>query len=716
MFFYEPHNNLYRYLLMFSKIFRIYSANLTVLKLLKTSLVILTLLSFESLAMANDDSIHDQNQIDNKLIVIGRSAKQLGEDISASEGSISLQEILQRPVLRTGEILEFVPGMVTTQHSGSGKANQYFLRGFNLDHGTDFSTYVDGMPVNMRTHGHGQGYTDLNFIVPEFVQRIDYRKGPYHAKDGDFSNAGSADFVVADLFSKSMIQMEVGENNYRRSVFAHEFDLEGDQLLVGAEDHQYDGPWRDVQEDVGKNNLLIKYINKTESSMFSVTFMGYENSWNSADQIPSRGVTNQLIDSLGSIDEDVGGESSRYSLSLKFNNGDWQSDAYIIDSNLDLFSNFTYFLEDPVNGDEFEQVDDRKVFGGQLIRKFTTDTENLHIDHTFGLQYRFDNIDKVGLYKTAQRQRIGVVREDSVDEESIGMFWAGELDVSEYLSTSFGVRYDYLDVDVISDNPLNGGTASDGLLSFKAGLRYQLQSNLYSYLNIGQSFHSNDARGATISVDPNSGDSVEPVDLMVRGEGAEIGMHLQEEDQYNLSMSLWYLELDSELLFVGDAGNTEPGRASRRQGVELAGYYWWGETFSSDIELAWSHARFKEPEANEGNHIEGALPFVASIGLNWMPLENWRLGMRIRHFGKRPLDSFAEQKSDDFKVVNFAVTYDYQPWQIEVKALNLFDSDDHDIDYFYASRLPNEVFEGIEDNHFHPIEPRTFRIQIRYVF
>nr|WP_256489408.1 TonB-dependent receptor [Pleionea sp. CnH1-48] len=651
------------------------------------------------------------------MVIVGRSDKRLGEDISASQGSISRGEIEQRPVLRTGEILEFVPGMVATQHSGSGKANQYFLRGFNLDHGTDFSTSVESMPVNMRTHGHGQGYTDLNFIAPEFVQRIDYRKGPYYAEDGDFSAAGTARFHLANDFERSMLQLELGQDNYQRSVIAHELAPSANKrLLVGWENHSYDGPWSTIQEDVKKNNALLKFVSDTDSRLFTITFLGYENRWNAADQIPQRAVSQQLIDNLGSLDTDVGGKSSRYSLSAHFDNGDWVADAYFVDSELLLFSNFTYFLDDPVNGDEFEQVDDRRILGGELKRLFTTDIGDNHIHQTVGLQYRFDDIKNVGLHKTQQRQRLSTVREDSVEESSISLFWKGDIDFTDALMANLGIRYDHLDVKVNSDNPLNSGSADDGLLSIKAGLKYQLNSQLYSYFNIGQSFHSNDARGATITLDPVSGDAADKVDLLVRGEGAELGLYYAQQDQYNLSLSLWFLELDSELLFVGDAGNTEAGRASRRQGLEFTGYYWFNKAFSADVELAWSHARFRETADGEGNRIEGALPFVASVGINWSPADNWRTSLRLRHFGKRPLDSFAEQESDDFTVTNFAITHTLSSWQIDVKVLNLFDSDDHDIDYFYASRLPSEDAAGIEDNHFHPIEPRTMRVQVRYLF
>ena len=444
--------------------------------------------------------------------------------------------------------------------------------------------------------------------------------------------------------------------------------------------------------------------------------MGYDNEWNSPDQIPQRAVNSQLIDKLGSLDTDVGGKSNRYSLSAYYNNSEWFVDGYMIYSALDLFSNFTYFLDDPVNGDEFQQVDDRTIYGGQVTRKLLTDLANNHVHHTFGIQYRFDDIDNVGLYKTKQRQRIATTREDSVEEFSVGLFWEGDIDLTDELSANLGVRYDYLDVKVDSNIAPNSGSADDNLLSVKAGLQYEMADNWQSYINVGQSFHSNDARGATITIDPTSGEAAEPVDLMVRGDGAEIGLRYHDGINYNISLSLWMLDLDSELLFVGDAGNTEAGRASRRKGIELAGYYWFDEHFSTDIELAWSHARFTEPADGDGDRVEGSLPFVASVGLNWSFLDDWRTSLRLRHFGQRSMDSFDEQKSGKFTVANLALTYMQAAWQLDVKVLNLFDSDDHDIDYYYASRLQNESLDGIEDSHFHPIEPRTVRVQLRYTF
>lgn len=649
------------------------------------------------------------------IAVHGHQTRLVGQAISASEGIIGQGEIAQRPLLRTGEMLELVPGMVVTQHSGSGKANQYFLRGFNLDHGTDFQTRVDGMPVNMRTHGHGQAYTDLNFIVPEFVGNIQYRKGAYHATQGDFATAGSASFFMTPQLP-SMLSLQMGQDNYWRTLAAKSLKIDNAVLNLGVEATSYDGSWTDVEEDIKKFNGLVSYHRPTENGQLSLTFMAYDNQWNSADQIPQRAVEQGLIDELGSLDTTLGGESDRYSLSVNWLVGEWSLSAYVIESNLDLYSNFTYFLNDPVQGDQFKQVDQRRIWGGEINRHAYSNLFGKEWAHEFGAQLRHDDIGEVALYNTRARQVISPVRVDAVQETSSSLYWQSELLLSSRLTLSSGVRYDYFDVSVDSDLAANSGNTNDDLVSFNASLTYSLTPSLEAYANAGQSFHSNDARGATISFDPATGEAASPVDLLVRGEGMEVGLRYFDSRRLNLSMALWSLNLDSELLFVGDAGNTEASRGSRRYGLELAAYYWLAETLSADLELALTHSRFRGEEEGEGNRIDGSLPMVASAGLNWQLSEQWQSSLRVRHFGKRLLDSHGEQRSSPLTVVNLSVSYRLPSWQFRLEALNLLDSNDHDIDYLYESRLPGEAQAGIEDVHYHPIEPRTLRVGATYHF
>ena len=319
-----------------------------------------------------------------EVTVTGRRVNLVGQAQSASQGLVSQQEIALRPILRTGDVLELVPGMVATQHSGGGKANQYFLRGFNLDHGTDFATYVDGMPVNMRTHGHGQGYSDLNFLIPETISTLAYKKGPYYADVGDFSSAGSAQIATAAHFDKGAFEVAAGQDEFYRLLLLDSVAIGAGNGSYALELNSYDGPWRDIKEDIQKVNLMLKYATRLGDGDASVSFMGYDNEWNSPDQIPSRAVDSGLIDELGSIDDTVGGNSSRYSLAGAWKDTHWDISAYAINYDLKLWSNFTYFLDDEVNGDQFQQKDERWLYGGRAEYRLESSILGLPMLNRFG--------------------------------------------------------------------------------------------------------------------------------------------------------------------------------------------------------------------------------------------------------------------------------------------------------------------------------------------
>ncbi|GGI91386.1 TonB-dependent receptor [Shewanella gelidii] len=659
------------------------------------------------------------------IVVDGRSINLLGQATSASEGVVGQQELILRPLLRTGEILEMVPGMVATQHSGTGKANQYFLRGFNLDHGTDFSTHIDGMPINMRTHGHGQGYTDLNFIIPETISKMTYKKGSYYAEVGDFSGAGAAHIYSMRSVTSDKVDLSIGEDNYSRALVLSGFDIGNSQNLIAVEHNRYQGPWTGIDEDLNRTNLLLKHTRDLSDGALSISFMGYDNTWNSADQIPARAVSQGLIDELGVIDDTVGGESSRYSVNAVWANEAWQFSAYIIDYQMNLWSNFTYFLEDENRGDQFEQVDDRTIYGGQASYQLTSNLNSVDTTNKFGLEYRFDDIDEVGLYQTRARTRLGSTRSDAVEESSLGLYWQNDTHWNNNLRTVLGARYDYYDFKVTNqvnrnrygvDLNANSGRSHDDLFSLKGSLIYTLDNDWETYASAGQGFHSNDARGVTINIDPVDGSEVDAVDPLVRSFGYETGIRGFISDSLNTSLSLWYLELESELLFVGDAGNTEVSRASERKGVELTAYYQIAEQWSLDLEYAYSDAKFSD-KAPEGNEIPGAVKNVVQAGLNGDFDNGWFGSLRMRYFGSRPLVEDGSVESDGSMLWNFRAGYRHQNWTFKADILNLTNSNDHDIDYFYESRLDNEpTGEATEDVHFHPFEPRTVRLSVSYDF
>jgi outer membrane cobalamin receptor len=681
--------------------------------------------SSTSSTMAVAANPNDQETEIETLIIEQHRNNLIGTAVSASQGEVNADEIAIRPMLRSGEILEWVPGMVVTQHSGTGKANQYFLRGFNLDHGTDFATFIDGMPINMRTHGHGQGYTDLNFIIPETIERIAYSKGAYYPENGDFSGAGGANFITQSQSEHGMIDITLGQNNYQRLAAVDSVDSGSGKVLWGLELNRYDGPWSDINEDLNKINLLLKYSAKVAGGDFSISGMAYDNSWNSADQIPQRAVEQGLIDELGSLDTTVGGESSRYSMNTQWQNEQLKLAFYVISYDLDLWSNFTYFLDDETQGDQFEQVDERLIYGGEVTYQFNHQFAGNTAQHKFGVQWRVDDIDEVGLYRTQERLRLGAIRSDAVDEKSIGLYWQSQVQLSDTLRTQIGLRYDKFDFDVHSlidsnyygvDVSNNRGKNDDGITSLKASLIYSLSDEWESYVSIGQGFHSNDARGTITQVDPLDGTNIEPVDPLVASLGYELGLRGYINEQLNTSLALWVLNLDSELLFVGDAGNTEASRESRRQGLEFTAYYRINSYLTADVEYAYTDAEFSD-DALEGKHIPGAINNVVQAGVS-AQFENGLFGsFRLRYFGERPLIEDASVKSDPTTVANIRLGYTYDELTFKLDVLNLFDSQDHDIDYFYPSRLANEASgEGVDDIHYHILEPRTVRVSMSVPF
>ncbi len=658
-------------------------------------------------------------QAEEIIHVQGRSINLIGDAVSASEGVVGQQEIQIRPRLRTGEVLELIPGMIVTQHSGTGKANQYFLRGFNLDHGTDFATYVDNMPVNMRSHGHGQGYTDLNFVIPEAIEQIRYDKGAYRAQSGDFSAAGRADLRTAWRPEHNQVSLTLGEDDYGRLV-ALAGTQSGETSHIGAlEVNRYQGPWSDIDEDLDKINALYKLRHRVGDTEWGLGLMAYDNSWNSADQIPRRAVTSGLIDEYGSIDTTVGGNSSRYSLNLSVENAEHEANVYAIRYDMQLWSNFTYFLDDETNGDQFEQVDERWIYGGHYEWTRPVEFMGIATENTLGSTFRYDDIAEVGLYSTQDRQRLGVTRSDSVEEGSIALFWQNEQHWSETLRSTLVLRYDYYTFDVAArvdenrngvDMNANAGNGDEGLTSVRANIVKAFSDEWEGYASWGQSFHSNDARGVTTTLDPASGDAVDPVTPLVRSEGYELGLRGFPGQKLNTSVALWYLSLDSELLFVGDAGTTEASDASERYGLELTAYYFINDVFTLDAEYAWTNSEWAGGDY-EGQAIPGSIEHVLQAGVSAKWQSGWQGSLRARYFSDRPLDEDNTIYSDSSTIINAMLGYHTTRWGVDLEVLNLLDSSDHDIDYYYASRLANEApGSATDDIHYHVFEPQTLRL------
>ncbi|PIF13144.1 TonB-dependent receptor [Janthinobacterium sp. 13] len=650
--------------------------------------------------------------------VTGHYDNAVGTSDAASQGVITNELIVNRPALRTGELLEFVPGLIVTQHSGDGKANQYFLRGFNLDHGTDFATHVDGMPVNMRTHAHGQGYSDLNFLIPELVQRIDYKKGPYFAGEGDFSSAGSARIRLADKLPQGQASVSVGQHGYVRGVVADSAAAGPGTLLYGLEVNRNNGPW-DVPENVRKYSGVLRYSQGTPDDGFSVTGMAYKNSWNATDQVPLRAVASGQIGRFGSLAPSDGGDTSRYSLSYamrkRTEKGLFELDAYLIRSQLELNSDFTYFLANPVAGDQFQQSERRTVAGVNAAESWSTELAGLPMRNKVGVQARYDRLSPVGLYNTVDRVRQSTVREDRVREASIGLYGENTVQWLPWLRSVAGLRYDAYRFKVDSSIDGNSGAANDHVVSPKLSLILGPWSKTEFFVNYGKGFHSNDARGTTQTRLPD-GQAATPVTPLVPTKGMELGARTEWLPGLQSSLALWRLDIASELLFVGDAGETEASRASRRHGIEWNNHYIAAPWLLFDLDLAASRSRYTQDDP-AGNHIPGAIDKVASFGVTVTDQGPWSGAFQLRYFGPRPLIEDNSVRSASTTLAYARLAYQLnRKTRLSLDVFNLFDKRASDIDYYYASRLPGEAADGVNDRHFHPVEPRSVRLTLSYAF
>ena len=659
----------------------------------------------------------DAVQLD-KVTVLANAL--VGDTDSATIGTVYSEQFENRPISRTGELLEVVPGLIVTQHSGEGKANQYFLRGYNLDHGTDFAIFVDGLPVNMPTHAHGQGYADNGFFIPEMVESITYRKGPYYVEYGDFSEAGAADIHYKEKFDKNLIETTGGAYGYGRLLGVGSYAIGGGDLAYGVEYVHYDGPY-DLDENFNKGNLTLRYSKNIEGGSYHLLAGAYSTRNRSPDQIPQRAVDQGKIDIYGFLDPTDGGRSHRINLSGGFNQrlgpGTLTFAAYAFRYQLDLYSDFTYFFDNPVDGDQFNQFDKRNVYGGAASYKVPTTLFGVKLENEVGVQTRYDDILKVALYRTRQRQRLSTTAEASVQEWNSAAFVQTSFKLTDWARTTIGVRADNLALDVQSNNALNSGTRAAKLISPKAALIFGPFQKTEFFINAGQGYHSNDARGATEKVDPVSGDARDSVTPIVPARGIDLGLRSALIRHTQIAASIFRLTSASELVYNGDAGDTSPNRASIRYGGELAVYWRPILHLVIDSDIAYTQARYQDHDPVIGDHVPQAVQGVAALGVTYESPKGWDASLRTRYFGKRPLIEDASVYSKSTSVVSVGAGYHItHRLKVSGQVNNLFNSKDHDIDYLYSSRLQGEPAVGVADIHFHVIEPINGRVTLSYSY
>lgn len=650
----------------------------------------------------------------NEIEVRANARELMGVASSANEGVVLKEQLDLRTVYRPGELLETVPGLIVTQHSGEGKANQYFMRGFNLDHGTDLRIVVDGMLVNQRSHGHGQGWADTNFMIPELINNLHHQKGPYYADQGDFSSAGVVSMGYANKLPIGISNFSAGQQGFMRGLVAKSHEVGNGDFLYAFELLKKDGPWVN-KEKFKKFNGVLRYSQNSEKTKFSIAAMGYGGRWNSTDQVPQRAVDSNLISRLDTIDPSDGGKAHRFSLSSTLEHtsrhGITKINLYTLHTNLALFSNFTYFLDDPVNGDQFLQTDKRFQSALDLSHTWVNDFAGLEFENTVGSQFQNDIIDN-GLQKTKQRQKSSTTRKDHIRENSIAIYFQNRVQWLEKFRTVTGVRSDFYWFDVNSNLVANSGVAYDSMTNPKLSLIFGPWLQTEYYFNYGSSFHSNDARGTTTTIDPKTGVSIDGVNPLVRSTGLEVGLRTAILPGLQASLAFFRLDIDSELLFVGDAGTTIATRPSTREGFEISTFYKPTHWLTIDLDYALTKARFSDSNP-VGNYLPQAVQGVGKAAVAFNHIGPFFGSMQFRYFGKRPLIEDNSVRSKPTLTLNGQVGYKFgKKIQVMIQAFNLLNSHDHAIDYYYTSRLHGESAEGVDDTHYHPIETRSFRASI----
>jgi outer membrane receptor protein involved in Fe transport len=627
-----------------------------------------------------------------EVIVFGRGERLIGVAEAASEGAVGGADLSVRPLLRVAELLEVVPGLIAAQHSGSGKANQYFLRGFNLDHGTDFTTYIDDVPLNMRTHGHGQGYLDVNGLIPETIDRIDYRKGTYRADAGDFSMAGAA-FMSTVKQIDSFVGAETGEYGWQRFAAGGTVPLGEGELTALGQWKTYDGPW-EQPEDLEHESLWAKYSHPTSFGSLEASVSGYHAKWRPTEQIPEDLIgTDVCEDEFCSLDPTAVGETLRWIASFRLLGDDWRATAYGQYYDWRMMSNPTYDFQ-------IDQFDRRWIGGGRYERSFTI---NDALSLRAGVEGRYDDIGNVGVAHTEAGNFLEYIGRHSVKESSAALYTEANWQPIERVRAFAGLRADYYDFEVrarMEDVP--AGDADETLASPKLGLAFTATDQIELYANWGKGFHSNDARGIVAPEDP-----IKPLSA---GRGKEVGARF-EQGTFKISATYWWLDLDSELKFVGDSNSVEPGPATERRGYELTAFWRPTEWLALDAVWTKSHARYVDNP--DGPYVAGAVENAGEFGVALVQ-DRWEGGLRVRHLGEFPLVEDDSDRSDPETCVNVRGAWKPGNFYLYAEVINVFDEKGKDMVYSYETNVPG--VGPLDGRVSRAEEPRTLRAGVKYHF
>lgn len=622
---------------------------------------------------------------------------------NASQLTLDHGQLQTLPRRRAADLLEAVPGLVTAQHAGGGKANQYFLRGFDIDHGTDLRLMVDDIPINLPSHGHGQGYADLHFLIPELISSIEIDKGPYSAEHGDFATAGAVNYRIALPPPASQVSVTAGNFGVLRGVGIVPARFGPYELTLAGEGYSQAGPF-ESPEDLQRGNLYLRLLRPLgESAYVSLTATNMVSSWSASGQLPLREVQAGRISRFGSLDPTEGGQTQRSSLSARFEateNRDSGHDQiaatlYLIRYRWNLFSNFTFFARDPLNGDQIEQTDDRTTLGSDVRLSQSRRLGDVRSTLRLGLQTRSDNLQN-GLYATEARRRHDTFESADIAESSLSLFADETLAPWPWLSVNAGLRADLFAVSVEDLAPTAVGQGATGtksaeLLSPKLSLSFHPKRELSTFIQVGRGFHSNDARGATRATDPAT--------LLTPATGYEVGARIHPLPQLDVSIGAFGIDLESEQIYIGDEGTTEPSAASRRLGLEGAASWQTQRWLTFDANLTLTRARTLG--AGRDNAIPLAPTRTGGLGVSASDARYGLAALRVRHLGARPATEDRRLVADGYTLLSARLARRMGSFELAADFDNLFGSVWREVQFATESQLQSED-APVREIHFVP--------------
>lgn len=651
-------------------------------------------------------------------IVLEKTALDLSEVIITASTrtfkQVAAIDLRTQPVNSSQELLRKVPGLFIGQHAGGGKAEQIFLRGFDIDHGTDVAIDVDGLPVNMVSHAHGQGYADLHFVIPETVEKIDFDKGTYYADKGNLATAGYVSFKTKEILNQNMVGLELGQFNSRRALSM--FNLannEHHKAYVAAELLQTDGAF-DSPQNFNRFNILGKYTQQySPNDKFSFSFSHFKSRWDASGQIPERAVNQGLISRFGAIDDTEGGYTSRTNIALQYqknvsHNTTFKSRLYYSHYDFELFSNFTFFLNDSINGDQIKQKENRNIIGIETTLEQHFHKKNMLIWLQGGIGLRNDAINDNELSHTKNRTEIiERIAFGDINETNTYAFFNTEIEIGRWL-VSPAIRADFFDFNYQNKLDINYKTASvqKAFLSPKINFSYQIDKKSTIYAKFGRGFHSNDTR----VVIAQNGKKILPQAL-----GTDIGINSKLAPKLLLNAALWYLHLDQEFVYVGDEGVVEPGGKTARKGIDLGLRYQLGKSLFFNSDLTYTIARSTEAAEGE-NYIPLAPRFTLVSGMSWLSPKGISAGLNARYLGNRPANEDNSIVAKSYFVCDANINYSWKnSIELGLNVQNIFNAEWNETQFATESRLKNEA-QSVEEIHFTPGTPFFAKAILKYKF